>query len=63
MIDEGRRDSLAARDEFERAGERYIYVYGLINLGRIEDLTRIRKPPSLCSRTPSGWHRRPAKRA
>ena len=36
MIDEGRRDSLAARDEFERAGERYIYVYGLINLGRIE---------------------------
>ena len=38
-IDEGRRESLSARAEFQKAGERYIHVYGLINLGRIEQLT------------------------
>ena len=38
-IEEGRRDSVAAKEEFERAGERYLYVYGLVNLARIEDLT------------------------
>jgi predicted ATPase/class 3 adenylate cyclase len=37
-IDEGRRDALAARAAFDDAGERYLYVYLLLDLGRIEDL-------------------------
>ena len=37
-IDEGRRDSLAAQAEFEKAGERYLHVYALLDLGRIESL-------------------------
>jgi len=37
-IDEGRRRDLAAREAFEAAGERYIQVFAILNLGRIEDL-------------------------
>ena len=34
----GRRNTLAARAAFEAAGERFLYVFVLIDLGRIEDL-------------------------
>ena len=39
----------AARDEFERAGQRYIDVYGRINSDGSKIRPRIRKPPSLLS--------------
>jgi predicted ATPase/class 3 adenylate cyclase len=37
-IDEGRQRALAARAAFEAAGERYLQVFAIINLGRVEEL-------------------------
>lgn len=37
-IEEGRRGALAAHAAFEAAGERYVHVFALLNLGIVEDL-------------------------
>jgi predicted ATPase len=55
-IDEGRRDALSARAAFDEAGERYLYVYLLIDLGRSRTCKDVPMPRSRSTRRPFGWH-------